>query len=271
MKYFFSLLLLITFISCTDDSSEPPVYETEQDIIDYATENELNPTRTESGLYYLKNIDGTGKFPSESSKITFYYKLSLLNGTIIEESPEEGYESYLGGLITGLSEGLTYFDEGSEGTFLIHPFLAYANSNNSLSGNVLIFEVKILKITDPEDEILAYLNANNLEAEKSDTGLYYIIENKGDGEQITNESTINVIYEAYYLNDESFDSSEGEAVPINLKNVISGFAEGASLFNEGGKGTIFLPPNLAYGIDGTNNIPGNSVLIFDIEVVSSTN
>lgn len=268
MKYFISLLLLVTFISCSEDSSEPAVYQTEQDIIDYAAKNELNPTRTESGLYYIKDLDGNEKFPSESSKVTFTYTLSLLDGSVIEESSEEGFETYLAALIPGLSEGLTYFDEGSEGTFLIHPFLAYGNSGNSLAGYVLIFDVKILKITDPEDEILAYLDANNLEAQKSETGLYYIIEEEGDGEQISTESTINAIYEGYYLDGTSFDTSNGLAVPINLENVIPGFSEGASYFKEGGKGKLFIPPNLAYGVDGTISIPGNSVLIFDIEVQS---
>jgi FKBP-type peptidyl-prolyl cis-trans isomerase len=49
--------------------------------------------------------------------------------------------------------------------------------------------------------------------------------------------------------------------------VISGWTEGIPKFKEGGVGKLFLPSALAYGEQGTNGIPSNSVLVFDIHLI----
>ena len=267
MKYFISLLLLVTFISCSEDS-EPPVYETEEDIAQYLDENNITATRTENGVYYAIDMDGNGQFPNESSKITLSYKLMLLNGSVIEESNPEGVELILSNLIPGLSEGLTYFDEGSEGTIFIPPALGYGyiDRNGVPAGSVLIFEVKVLDVSDPEEEILQYLADNSLEAEKSDTGLYYIIDEPGEGDPITETSIVTIAYTGYLIDGAEFDASGDSGVKFNLSGLIPGFREGITYFKEGGKGKLLIPPALGYGTEGSGDIPGNAVLIFDVEV-----
>lgn len=268
MKYFISLLLLVTFVSCSEDS-DPPVYETEDDIIQYLDENNITATRTDNGVYYAIDIDGNGQFPNESSKITFSYKLMLLDGSVIEESEEEGIQLILSNLLSGLSEGLVYFDEGSEGTIFIPPALGfgYVDRNDIPAGSVLIFEVKILDVLDPEEEILQYLEDNNLEAEKSEIGLYYIVDEPGEGDPITETSVVTVAYTGYLIDGTEFDASGDIGVKFDLSsNLIPGFKEGITYFKEGGKGKLLIPPALGYGTEGTGAIPGNAVLIFDIEV-----
>tara|TARA_R110001583_G_scaffold25760_6_gene93094 strand:- start:7344 stop:7514 length:171 start_codon:yes stop_codon:yes gene_type:complete len=53
-----------------------------------------------------------------------------------------------------------------------------------------------------------------------------------------------------------------------LKGVISGWTEGITYFKEGGKGTLWVPAHLGYGNYDTRGIPGGSVLIFDIHLIS---
>ncbi|MGC1204529.1 MAG: FKBP-type peptidyl-prolyl cis-trans isomerase [Flavobacteriaceae bacterium] len=54
----------------------------------------------------------------------------------------------------------------------------------------------------------------------------------------------------------------------NLKNVIKGWTEGITYFKEGGNGVLLVPSRLAYGPDYYNGIPGGSVLIFDVALIS---
>ena len=44
--------------------------------------------------------------------------------------------------------------------------------------------------------------------------------------------------------------------------------EGLSYMKKGGKATLIIPSNLAYGSNGTDKIPGYSTLIFDLELIS---
>lgn len=118
-----------------------------------------------------------------------------------------------------------------------------------------------------EAEINAYLEDNSLESQKTASGLHYIIENQGDGAAPTATSNVTVAYKGYFLNGTVFDQSE-EGITIGLDQVISGWTEGIQLFNEGGNGILLIPAHLGYGSFDYNGIPGGSVLVFDIELLS---
>lgn len=273
MKYFISLLLLVSFISCNDDNDEEltNLGQTEDDIIQYINDNNLDATRTENGVYYVIDEEGTGDYPEKEAYIIAKYTGYYLDGVQFDASGTEGATFDLLAVIPGFSEGVINFNLGSTGTLFIPPNLAYGDSGVSgviPGGAVLVFDIEIVEITNPqtEDDIIEYLDTNNLVAERTDTGLHYIIEEQGSGDPITESSTVTVVYTGYYLDGTTFDASDDLGATFNLTNVIPGFAEGIALFNVGGKGTLLLPPDLGYGSEGTSSIPRNSVLIFDIEV-----
>lgn len=119
-----------------------------------------------------------------------------------------------------------------------------------------------------EADILAYIAENNLNATRSASGLYYVIDELGTGEQAQINSNVTVIYRGTYLNGEQFDSSNGSGISFNLRNVIPGWTEGITYFREGGSGILLIPSRLGYGSFMTRGIPGGSVLIFDVTLVS---
>lgn len=119
-----------------------------------------------------------------------------------------------------------------------------------------------------ETEILAYLEDNGLVAQKSASGLHYIIEEPGTGNQPSTSSDVTVAYKGYFLNDSVFDESDTEGISFNLQGVIPGWTEGITYFKEGGSGMLFVPSHLGYGSLDYRGIPGGSVLIFEITLHS---
>ena len=111
--------------------------------------------------------------------------------------------------------------------------------------------------------------AKNILKENVDStasGLQYTIIAPGADEKITRQDTIWVNYKGTLLNGEVFD--QNDSVQFNLNRVVPGFAEGLCLLGEGGKATLYIPSNLAYGENGNRNIEPNSTLIFDVEVLT---
>lgn len=128
-------------------------------------------------------------------------------------------------------------------------------------------DIPVDYVTRNDQEIQDYLEENNLQAEKSATGLYYIIDNVGTGAQPTSNDDVRVAYKGYYTNGNVFDQSPSEGISFNLQQVISGWTEGITYFKEGGSGMLLVPSHLGYGSEDYRGIPGGSVLIFEIDLI----
>jgi FKBP-type peptidyl-prolyl cis-trans isomerase len=107
-----------------------------------------------------------------------------------------------------------------------------------------------------------YLSLNNLQAQKTSHGVYYIIENPGNDEKPSIISIVKCDYKGYLLNGEVFD--ENEDIEFPLSSVIEGWQIGFPKFGKGGKGTLLIPSRYAYGNRRAILGQNNAVLIFDI-------
>ena len=119
-----------------------------------------------------------------------------------------------------------------------------------------------------EQEIKDYLAKNNLTAQRSTSGLYYIINEQGTGTQPTAASNVTVAYKGYFTNGNVFDQSKAEGISLSLNKVIRGWTEGIPYFKTGGSGVLLIPSHLGYGSTNNGPIPGGSVLIFDVKLIS---
>lgn len=272
-SYVYLFLSVILFASCLNDDENIEL-ETEANIIKYINDNSLNATKTDSGLYYVINEEGSGNKPTENSAVNIDYKLSFLDGTPIGQSDSEILE--LKQIIPGLREGIQLFKEGGEGVLLIPSELAYGLSGNNTGsipgGKVLVFDIKLNVadyLVENETAILNYIETNNLVATKTDSGLYYVINNEGTGSSYpTSNSNVTVAYKGYFLDGTVFDESDANGVSFNLNQVIPGWTEGITYFKEGGDGVLLIPYNLGYGVYGNTGIPRVSVLLFDVNLKS---
>lgn len=131
-----------------------------------------------------------------------------------------------------------------------------------------------------QEEMLKELSAYNLKEAESfleenkknadviitESGLQYVVKEKGSGARPTNESTVNVDYRLTDLTGEVIDENENISFP--LSGVVPGFAEAVSLMRVGDKITCYVHPSLGYGEMGTQTIQPNTLLIFDITLNS---
>ena len=122
----------------------------------------------------------------------------------------------------------------------------------------------------PEDQqIEDYIKAKSLVVtEKTATGLRYIRTTASTGVAVKLGQSILVNYTGKFLTDAKFDGGNFSFI-LGTGSVIQGFNEGIAKMKVGEKATIIFPSSLGYGSSGSGSIPGNSPLIFDIEVVTA--
>jgi len=119
-----------------------------------------------------------------------------------------------------------------------------------------------------KDLIIDYVATHNLTGQFTSTGLWYSIDQQGGGVQAYTGAQVKVAYTGYLLNGEQFDKSSTDGITFSLNNVIAGWQQGIPKFKEGGNGKLIIPSALGYGSSATGSIPENSVLVFDIELIT---
>ncbi len=104
---------------------------------------------------------------------------------------------------------------------------------------------------------------------KTKSGLLYRIDKKGQGDNAKASDTVVVNYKGSLIDGTVFDSSYKKNTPVTfpLEAVIEGWKEGLTHLNKGGKMTLVIPPELAYGEQTVGTIPSNSTLIFEVELL----
>jgi FKBP-type peptidyl-prolyl cis-trans isomerase len=108
------------------------------------------------------------------------------------------------------------------------------------------------------------------------SGLKYTDEKVGTGAEAKSGEKVTVHYTGWLYNNgqkgKKFDSSvdRGEPFTFNLGagQVIPGWDQGVAGMKVGGKRTLIIPADLAYGSRGAGGvIPPNATLMFDVELL----
>lgn len=128
------------------------------------------------------------------------------------------------------------------------------------------------QLKDDIEIIEQYLADNNISAQSTESGLRYVIDVEGSGDNPEPGDNVKVHYTGTLLDGTKFDSSLDRNEPLDFAigrgQVIPGWDEGIALLKPGGKGTLYIPSPLAYGERGAGGaIAPNSVLKFDVELI----
>lgn len=119
--------------------------------------------------------------------------------------------------------------------------------------------------------LLEYVKEKSITQTPRESGLYYIETVKGTGKQPKEGEKVKVHYRGTLLNGTEFDASYNRNQPfefvLGMGQVIKGWDEGIALMREGGKATLILPYELAYGERAAGQIPPFSPLVFEVEFI----
>jgi FKBP-type peptidyl-prolyl cis-trans isomerase len=138
---------------------ESPAAQGEKDdklLQEYFTKNNITPTKTQSGMYYVITRKGLGPMAKPGKKVTMNYTGKLMDGTVFDSNtdPSKGHVSPfsftlgVGQVIRGWDEGVQLLNMGAKATFYLPSGMAYGpQGNQGIPPNSnLIFDVEMLSI-----------------------------------------------------------------------------------------------------------------------------
>ncbi len=124
-------------------------------------------------------------------------------------------------------------------------------------------------VKDNSDAIDAYILRNHWNVEETGTGLRYFVYKKGRGEKIKSGDKIILEYSLKTLDGlEIINNEKSVSKPfiVEKENAESGIHEVLQLLHKGDNAKVILPPHLAFGLTGNEEIPPMATLVYDLKV-----
>ena len=131
-----------------------------------------------------------------------------------------------------------------------------------------------MKNNKAEGEAFLAENASKAGVTTLPSGLQYEVITQGTGAKPSLKSSVTTHYHGTLINGTVFDSSyqRGQPATFPVNGVIAGWTEALQLMAEGSKYRLYIPSDLAYGKRGAGrDIPGDTALIFDVELLKVNN
>lgn len=120
-------------------------------IISYIERKELDMRETDTGLWYFESVKGSGDIIN-GNNVILEYTCSLLDGTVVYDSKEDGLMTFKVGksdIPSGLNEGVQLLGEGSEALFIMPGYLGYGllgDENKIPARSILVYNIKVLEV-----------------------------------------------------------------------------------------------------------------------------
>lgn len=110
------------------------------------------------------------------------------------------------------------------------------------------------------------LKATDPDVKFTESGLGYKVIRQGEGPKIAADGDGMVRYVGKLVDGTQFDASGSKAYRLGPRGVIQGFGEGLMMMNKGSKYILYIPQELAYGLQGPPSIGPGQTLIFEVDV-----
>lgn len=116
-----------------------------------------------------------------------------------------------------------------------------------------------------------YIERKGLLMKESPAGLWYVIEEEGEGDLLRDNDRVEILYRCELI-DGTFCYSSDESGPMRVtigkSDIEPGLNEGLRLLKPGGKAMFILPPFLAHGLVGDGKkIPPRTIIVYRITVI----
>lgn len=134
------------------EANRKAVKTEDRQIEDFIRRNRWDMKKSGTGLRYRIYEKGRGEKAAGGSVAVIDYEVSLLNGTVLYSSDEQGPKEFLigrGGVEAGLEEGILLLHAGDHAKFILPSHLAYGLSGDEdkITGKAtLVYDVKLLEL-----------------------------------------------------------------------------------------------------------------------------
>lgn len=287
-------------------SVDPPgslIKKEQAAMAEYLEAKKITATPTESGLYYIETLAGKGAKIDTGSWVKVHFSVSLIDekpifSTYDRQEPME-FEYGKKFDTEGFEEGVGKMLKGGKATLIVPSPIAFGEMGRGAMVppySTVIYNVEVIDIVSKaeHEKKLAeekkkaeatmennkkqesalrtkYLQDKKITAKPTASGLIYVEKVKGTGARAVAGKTVKVHYTGTLLDGTKFDSSRDRNEPFEFSlgqgQVIQGWDEGIAMMNVGGKATLIIPSNIAYGDRNAGSIPPYSTLVFDVELM----
>lgn len=239
--------------------------------------------KADSGIYYQIVKQPTGAALDYPDRIIFTYTMRSLNGAYVSADTNLNRTTAFLGYLNpvGLQKGIKELLGNRNGTIrlLVPSKQGYGvNGYGKIPGNAsLDYWVNVYNASSQIEYdtliIRDYIKKNNLNGfQRTEMGTYYQVQAPGAGDStLTSASTITASYTGKLMDGTVFDSADSATPLVNqLSGLISGWRDAMIVSNlkKGGKIRLLVPSNLGYGATAQASIPANSVLDFELTLIS---
>lgn len=234
-------------------------------------------TTTDSGLQFLDLVKGSGQTPQAGDIIKMNFIASLADGTELDNTYTSGQPATtIWGndmLLPGWEEGIGLMKVGGKAKFAIPASLAFGEEGyGQIPPNAqLIIEMDLISSEAPP----APATVDSADQVTTDSSLVYADIKVGDGTEAIDKSIVATHYNLWFETADGIEyvDSSYESTPVNFTvgstdTVFPGWSEGVTGMKVGGIRQLIIPSALGLGEQAYGNIPANSVLVMEIELVS---
>jgi FKBP-type peptidyl-prolyl cis-trans isomerase len=285
------------------DSPATMILKEEEALKKYIEEKKITVSPTASGLYFIETVQGKGMKIDSGIWVKAHFKVSLIDGKQIFSSYDKGepmqFEYGKRFDTPGFEEGVGKMLKGGKATVVVPSKIAFGEMGRGAMVppySTIVYELEIVDLQSKADHdkqlaedkkksqqkvetnkqqegslMKKYLNDKKITTSPTASGLIYIEKVKGTGAKASAGKKVKVHYTGTLLNGTKFDSSRDRNEPFEFTlgqgQVIKGWDEGIAMMNVGGKATLIIPSNIAYGERDMGTIPPFSTLVFDVELL----
>lgn len=255
-SYKFSFYLFLLFLLCSDLYAFPTSERNNEDSKSFISRIVPVAKEVESVEVEVATIKELDEPQTLEEKFSYAYSYLLYLSTLNQDLDID-VKYYAKGAIDA-AEGKALYTE-DEIVDIIQEM------QQEMLSNALKQQEELAKKSLEQAENFLENNLTNEDIFQTESGLQYKVIIAGKGLNPKIEDKVIIRYQIYSIDNILLLESDGETT-FDLEALVPGFVEGISLMNEGSKYRFYVHPKLAYGMEGTEEIPPNTLLIFDVEL-----
>jgi FKBP-type peptidyl-prolyl cis-trans isomerase len=294
LVYLFLLASIGMFSSCAFNEINQQNEQSDAEIQKYIKDRGLTMQKTADGMYYSKDTKAsTGKAAAVSDLVKFHYKVTLLDGSLVDStnrSLNQFKAEVWGSKASIFTLPLSNLKEGESGVFILPASLAFGGSSfaNVPAYATIRVDITVTSIRTEAEQIDDMKVAYDMkDAALTTSGMLFkkLVEKPTAAQVLIGQNVVvsyvgkfgyNIMQQdaaGKWIYSSTFGSgtigSASNAYYAGSGNLISGFEEAVMKLRIGERASIILPYKLAYGTTGNSAIPGYSPLYFEIEIISA--